>query len=104
MNRFGPSLSVLRRSEVIEERNEWAEWSRLIDPQCPKAGYEMYWYNKFTKATQFNEPDWQEVWKIRVRRSSVVPGKMTNYTEYYDSRLQVNFLRNHIMKHFTLTR
>ena len=98
---IGPSLSVLRRSEVIEERNEWAEWSRLIDPQCPKAGYEMYWYNKFTKATQFNEPDWHEVWKIRVRRSSVVPGKMTNYTEYYDSRLQANFFRNHATKQYT---
>lgn len=98
---IGPSLSVLKRSEIIEERHEWAEWSRLVDSQCPKPGYEMYWYNKFTKTTRFIEPDWDDVWAIRVRRSSIVPGKMTNYTEYYDSRLQVSFFRNHATKQYT---
>ena len=97
----GPPYSVVRRSEIIEERPDWAEWSKLLDPMCPKKEFEVFWYNKFTKATQFAEPDWDEVWATRVRRSSVVPGKMTNWTEYFDPRLQSKFFRNHSTKNYT---
>jgi tetratricopeptide (TPR) repeat protein len=98
---LGPPYSVVRRSEVVEERLEWGEWDKRLDPMCPKSGFEVYWYNKFTKATLFKEPDWDEVWAVRVRRSSVVPGKMTNWTEYYDSRLGAKFYRDHISKQYT---
>lgn len=100
----GPPYSVVRRSKVVDERLEWAEWSKLMDPMCPRSnGFEIYWYNKFTKVVQFREPDWNAVWMVRVRRSTVLPNKMTNYTEYYDPRLQQSFFRNHATNQYSCT-
>eukprot|EP00804_Cyclotella_cryptica_P027721 CCRYP_020474-RA/>CCRYP_020474-RA protein AED:0.02 eAED:0.02 QI:1580/1/1/1/0.5/0.33/3/12/1458 len=97
----GPPFSVIRRSEVVEERPEWAEWSKRVDRMCPKSGFEEFWYNKFTKATQFKEPDWTQVWETRVKRSSIVSRKTTNWIEYHDPRLQTNFFMNNSTKQFT---
>jgi tetratricopeptide (TPR) repeat protein len=97
----GPPFSVVRRSVILEERPEWAEWQKLIDNMCPRKGFEVFYYNRFTKATQFDEPDWDEVYETRVKRSSVVSGKMTNWVEYWDPRLEESFFKNHATKKFT---
>ena len=33
-----PPYSVVRRSQVTEERPEWAEWSKMIGPESRKKG------------------------------------------------------------------
>lgn len=99
----GPPFSVVRRSQTFEQRLEWAEWSKMIDPECPRKGFETYWYNRFTKETRFieNVPDWTLVWKHRIKRSRCVSGKITQYQEYWDDRLQVSFFFDVLTKQYT---
>lgn len=100
----GPPFSVVRRSQVVEERLEWAEWSKMVDPMCPRKGFEEYFFNRFTKITQFEEPDWKSFWVARVARSKIVSGKTTNWIEYYDPRLKLSFFQHFVSKKFTCAR
>ena len=62
---FGPPYLVVRDAEVVEERLEWAEWTKRIDNACPKGGASVFWFNRFTKETSFKEPNWICVWETR---------------------------------------
>ena len=101
---IGPPFSVIRRSHVVEERPEWAEWSKMLDPMCPKKGFEMYWFNRLTKVTQFDEPHWKLVWEARVNRSRCVGGKTTHWVEYYDLRTKATFFYDGYTKEYTCVR
>jgi len=87
----GPPFSVLRRSKVIEEQPEWAEWRKMTDIECPKSGFEKFWYNRLTKETSFEQPCQKMIWQTRLSRSKCIAGKPSNWVEYFDSRLQQSF-------------
>jgi len=87
----GPPFSVLRRSKVIEEQPEWAEWRKMTDIECPKSGFETFWYNRLTKETSFEQPCQKMIWQTRLSRSKCTAGKTSNWVEYFDSRLQQSF-------------
>ncbi|KAL9182239.1 hypothetical protein ACHAXT_012891 [Thalassiosira profunda] len=99
---LGPPFSVVRRSRVTEAQPEWAEWSKMVDPECPKQGMEVFWYNRFTKETRFREPNWNHVWETRLQRSRCVSGKATNWLEYYDTRTQSSFFYDVYTKRFSV--
>eukprot|EP00984_Skeletonema_dohrnii_P030542 scaffold22095_cov153-Skeletonema_dohrnii-CCMP3373.AAC.3 len=90
----GPPFSVVQRSNVVEERLDWAEWRKMIDPLCPKKGFEVFWFNRFTKMTRFTEPDWELVWESRLKRSKWIDGKTTAQSEFYDERTKSSFFYN----------
>ncbi|KAL7539963.1 hypothetical protein ACHAXR_009754 [Thalassiosira sp. AJA248-18] len=102
----GPPFSVVRRSQVVEERLEWAEWKKMIDPECPRKGMEIFWFNRFTKETLFheNEPNWELVWESRMGRSRCISGKTSNWVEYWDDRTQTSFFFDVYTKQYTCIR
>lgn len=91
----GPSTSAVMRSEVKESSPQWCEWSLLFDQESPRKDYSLFWYNKITKETLFEEPDWSSVWQTRIRRSDIVDtSNMPGLIEYFDPRLKENFVQN----------
>ena len=90
----GPPYSVVARSNVVEERLDWAEWRKMIDPLCPRKGFEVFWYNRFTKETRFTTPDWKLNWENRLKRSKWIDGKTTAQSEFYDERTKSSFFYN----------
>ena len=99
---LGPPFSVVRRSRVTEAQPEWAEWSKMVDQECPKQGMELFWFNRFTKETRFREPNWNHVWETRLQRSRCVSGKAINWLEYYDTRTQSSFFYDVYTKRFSV--
>lgn len=97
----GPPYSVVRRSNVVEERLDWGEWRKMIDPLCPRKGFEVFWLNRFTKMTSFSEPDWNIVWENRLKRSRWIDGKTTAQSEFYDERTKTTFFYNSYTKQYT---
>ncbi len=41
------------------------EWSQLSDPEALDPRFAMFWFNSITRLTQWEEPDWPEIWKAR---------------------------------------
>lgn len=87
----GPPYSVVHNAEVIEERLDWAEWSKRRQQNCPKSGFDIFWFNRFTKETRFYEPDWDCVWEARMKRAKCVSSKLTQWVEYFDERTKTSF-------------
>ena len=100
---IGPLFSVVQRSNVVEERLDWAEWRKMVDPLCPKKGFEIFWFNRFSKATrwEFNEPDWNAFWEVRLRRSKWCDGKTTAQSKFYDERTKSYFVFNAYTQQYT---
>ncbi len=96
----GPPFSVVQRSNTVEERLDWAEWRKMIDPLCPRKGFEVFWFNRFTKMTKFTAPDWKLVWENRLRRSKWVDGKTTAQSEFYDEMTKTKFFYNTYTQEF----
>lgn len=96
----GPPLSVLRRSRVLEERPEWAEWSKMSDPECPK-NTSVFFYDRFTKETTFEEPCQKIIWETRMKRSTCVSGKTSSWVEYFDTRTHTSFFYDVYTKQYT---
>ena len=42
----GPSNTVLKRSEVCDEKPEWGEWQRMYDMKSPVSTFKHFWYDK----------------------------------------------------------
>ena len=97
----GPPFSAIRRSKTIEERAEWAEWSKKEDNECPKSGFSLFWYNRFTKETLFEQPSQDMIWNMRMKRSKCVAGKASNFVENFDTRLQLPFYFNVYTKQYS---
>lgn len=98
---LGPPFSVVRRSQVIEERPEWAEWCKMVDPECPKNGMEIFWYNRFTKETRFAAPAQSFIWETRIARSTCVSRRTSSWVEYLDNRTRTSFFYNTYTKQYT---
>mmetsp|Transcript_33640 Transcript_33640/g.60566 ORF Transcript_33640/g.60566 Transcript_33640/m.60566 type:complete len:757 (-) Transcript_33640:458-2728(-) len=101
---LGPPFSAVRRSKVVEEQLDWAEWTKMIDHGCPKKGMEIFWFNRFTKDTSFQEPNWTLVWETRMKRSKCISGKVSNWVEYWDDRTQTSFFFDGYTKIYTCVR
>jgi tetratricopeptide (TPR) repeat protein len=97
----GPPFSVVQRSNVVEERLDWGEWRKMIDPLCQRKGFEVFWFNRFTKMTQFTEPDWNIVWENRLKRSKWIDGNTTAQSEFYDERTKTTFFYNSYTQQYT---
>ena len=97
---LGPPYSVVRRSRVVEERPEWAEWCKMLDPECAKRAFETYWFNRFTKETRFVQPTQTSIWESRIARSNCVSGKASNWVEYWDSRTESSFFYDSYTKQY----
>ena len=100
----GPPFSVLRRSKIIEEREEWAEWIKMIDAECPKTGFEIFWYNRLNKTLSFHAPDLKMIYETRMKRSKCIAGRTSNWIEYFDPRLQSSFFYDVYTKQYTCVR
>lgn len=89
-----PSGTVLRNSELFEERPEWGEFKRMIhsNPLKPDATFH-FWLNKLTARGTWAEPNWEVEHQKRISRSEFVSEKQ-GWREYYDPRLDCNFFHN----------
>jgi len=93
----GPSFTVLKRSEVTEERAEWGEWQRMYDRKSPVNTFKHFWYNRLNRTTLFIEPNWNEVWDLRKERSVVTETvESTGWVTYWDEKLGVYFYYNQL--------
>ena len=101
---LGPPFSSVRRANIVEERPEWSEWSKLVDPECPKDGFEIFFYNRFTKETRFDQPSQDSIWQARLKRSKLVAGKTSNWVEYFDLRTQTSFFYDSLNKQYACQR
>lgn len=87
----GPPISVVNRSTILETKTG-SEWSKRVDPECPRPGFEVFYYNRFTKETRFEAPDWDKWYKMRVStRSKIVGSKTGSLVEYFDTRTETSF-------------
>ena len=93
----GPSISAVIRSKCKKTAPLWGEWSLLFDPNSPRKDYSSFWYDKLTKKTSFEEPNWSSVWQQRIRRSEVIQTTTASgLIGYYDPRLREYFFQNTI--------
>ena len=93
----GPSNVVLKRSEVVEGRPEWGEWQRMFDRKSPDPTFKHFWYNSIARCTQFKEPNWKELWEIRVERSTITAEtEEDGWVTYWDDQLGVEFYYNRL--------
>ena len=96
----GPPISVVNRSTILETK-AGSEWSKRVDPECPRPGFEEFHYNRFTKETRFEAPDWDEWYKMRVStRSKIVGRKTGSLIEYYDTRTESSFFYDLFTKRY----
>lgn len=97
---LGPPYSVVQRSQVVDERLEWAEWCKMLDAECPKRGMKAFWYNRFTKETRFVQPSMSSIWEERIARSTRVSAKPLSWVEYWDSKSKSSFFYNAYTKQY----
>ena len=95
----GPPISVVNRSTILETK-AGSEWSKRVDPDCPRPGFEVFYYNRFTKETRFEAPDWDKWHKMRVGRSKIVGGKTGSLVEYFDTRTESSFFFDLMTKRY----
>lgn len=89
-----PSNTVVRNSELVEEKPEWGEWGRYSheNAQKPKSAF-YFWLNPITKRASWAEPDWEVAHRQRIERSEFV-GEKQGWEQYWDPRFESNFFFN----------
>ena len=89
-----PSHTVVRNSNLVEERPEWGEWGRYAHENVlkPKSVY-YFWLNPITKRASWDEPDWELAYRQRIERSQFV-GEKQGWEQYWDPRFETNFFYN----------
>jgi tetratricopeptide (TPR) repeat protein len=95
-----PSYYNVRRSSTFEERLEWGEWVKMKDVLCPVPVFALFWFNKLTRDSFFNEPDWDAVWLERQSRSTVQQQHEGGWTVYFDEALERAFFHNKVTNAF----
>jgi tetratricopeptide (TPR) repeat protein len=90
---IGPNGTIEQRSKVVEEMAEWGEWCVKMDKDARDARFAKFWYNRLTSKTRWVEPDWDQVWKNRVKRSTEVR-QLGNYKEWWDDKLGAMFYQD----------
>ena len=102
---IGPSNTVLKRSEVKEERGSWGEYQLMLDRKSPDPTFKTFWYNRLTRETFFKEPDWKEVSEVRAQRSDITyDNTAEGIVDYWDPLLKMAFQYNKRTKFFTWTK
>lgn len=89
----GPPSAVVKRSMVFKTKPDWGEWQHMKDIQAQDERFQMYWYNKFTMITSWDEPNWKDHWQIRLERSKEV-NDLGRWAEMFDERMEQTFYRN----------
>jgi len=89
----GPPSSVVKRSMVFAKKPEWGEWSKMKDMAASDDRFQIFWYNKFTMITKWDEPNWKEAWQVRNERSEVVKD-LGRWNEMYDPSLEQTYFWN----------
>mmetsp|Transcript_9686 Transcript_9686/g.24827 ORF Transcript_9686/g.24827 Transcript_9686/m.24827 type:complete len:347 (-) Transcript_9686:210-1250(-) len=89
----GPSINILKNSEVSKESIEWGEWQMMVDKKAKDAKFAHFWYNKISQLTKWEEPDWVEAWQIRIGRSEQT-NNFGQWKEYWDPGLKCTFYYN----------
>ena len=89
-----PSNTVVRNSELVEERPEWGEWGRYSHENVlkPKSAF-YFWLNPITKRASWAEPNWEVAYRQRIERSEFV-GEKQGWEQYWDPRFECNFFYN----------
>ena len=49
---------------VFKTKPDWGEWQHMKDIQAQDERFQMYWYNKFTMITSWDEPNWKDHWQV----------------------------------------
>ena len=93
------SLAEEREHKYVE-RPEWVEWCKMLDPECPKKGMEIFWFNRYTKETRYAQPLQSSIWEGRMARATCVSGKTSSWVEYWDSRTKTPFFYNAFTKQY----
>ena len=82
-----------QRSGVYEEKPEWGEWVVKFDSEARDARFAKFWFNKLTNKTRWVEPEWEAVWRNRVKRSVEIR-QLGNFKEWYDEKLNLTFYQD----------
>ena len=90
---IGPNGTIEQRSKIVEEREEWGEWTVKVDREAKDERFSRFWYNILTSKTRWVEPRWEGMWKGRVKRSQEVR-QLGNFKEWYDSKLGTYFYQD----------
>ncbi|GMH77886.1 hypothetical protein TL16_g07571 [Triparma laevis f. inornata] len=90
---IGPNGTVEQRSGVYEEKPEWGEWVVKFDSEARDARFAKFWFNKLTNKTRWVEPEWEAVWRNRVKRSVEIR-QLGNFKEWYDEKLNLTFYQD----------
>jgi hypothetical protein len=90
---IGPNGTVEQRSEIHEENAEWGEWVIKMDPAVKDPRFKTFWFNKLTNKTRWVPPNWDEVWRGRVKRSVEIR-QLGNFKEWYDQKLDLTFYQD----------
>lgn len=86
---------IVKRSHISEEKKDWGEWKKMIDPLSTKPKFNKFWFNALDKTSTFEEPNWEEVWIKRVQRSKRISANNKSFwVEYYDDELHATFIHN----------
>ncbi|GMI24667.1 hypothetical protein TrRE_jg1046, partial [Triparma retinervis] len=90
---IGPNGTVEQRSEIHEENAEWGEWVIKMDPAVKDPRFKTFWFNKLTNKTRWVPPNWDQVWRGRVKRSVEIR-QLGNFKEWYDQKLDLTFYQD----------
>ena len=90
---IGPNGTIEQRSIVEEQKEEWGEWVIKFDEQATDGRFSKFWFNMLTNKTRWVPPDWDSVWKGRVKRSVEVR-QLGNFKEWYDQKLGSTFFQD----------
>jgi len=86
----GPPASALKTSVLHLSDPDWAEWQVMRNERATDPRFETFWLNSLSKATQWVEPDWNEVWEARLKRA-VLLNDFGIWREYQDPALNLPF-------------
>jgi hypothetical protein len=89
----GPPLAVLKTSIVEDDKFEWGDWKLMRNERAHDQRFTLYWATELGGRTSWEEPKWQEVWQIILKRSKVVKD-LGAWKEYNDPKMKMNFFTN----------
>ncbi len=90
---IGPNGTIEQRSKICESNPIWGEWCIKMDREAKDARFAKFWYNTLTSKTRWVEPNWDAVWKQRVKRSQE-QRQLGNFKEWWDPKLEIMFYQD----------
>jgi len=89
----GPPLATLKASSVEEAKFEWGDWKLMRNERAHDQRFALFWATELGGRTLWEEPNWQEVWQIILKRSKVVKD-LGSWKEFHDPKMKMNFFTN----------